>query len=56
MATIANIVLLLLMMMYVFAIWGYYQYGSDLQADRKYWGDLGTAMMTLWVYTTVPPQ
>ena len=46
--------MLLVMLMYVFAIMGYYLFGQrdSGAADEYYWGNLGAAFLTLFVYVT----
>ena len=50
---VINIILLLLLLMFLFAIMGYYFFGYRDDGDRKNWGDLGSAMLTLFSYVTV---
>ncbi|CAH1245964.1 cation channel sperm-associated protein 3-like [Branchiostoma lanceolatum] len=52
-STVVNIVLLLLLLMFLFGIMGYYFFGYPTHGDKKYWGNLGRAMLTLFTYVTV---
>ena len=51
--SVLNVVLLLLLMMFLFAIMGYYFFGCWEGSDKEHWGDLGSAMLTLFSYVTV---
>ena len=52
-AWVINIIALLLLLMFVFAIMGYYFFGTSDNGDKEYWGTLGRAMLTLFSYVTV---
>ncbi|XP_070544767.1 cation channel sperm-associated protein 3-like [Ptychodera flava] len=51
--SVVNVVLLLMLMMFLFAIVGYYFFGYKEDGAKELWGDLGTAMLTLFAYVTV---
>ncbi|KAI0236973.1 hypothetical protein LSAT2_012532 [Lamellibrachia satsuma] len=51
-AWVINIIALLLLMMFVFAILGYYFFGTSPDGDKENWGTLGRAMLTLFSYVT----
>lgn len=54
--SIVNVVLLLLLLMFLFSIMGYYIFGyrdSETESDKEHWGDLGSAMLSLFNYVTV---
>ena len=50
---VINIVLLLLLIMFLFGIMGYYFFGYTDEGDQEHWGTLGDAMMTLFSLVTV---
>lgn len=42
------------MLMAFFAVVGYYMFGyEDNASDKEHWGNLSTAMLTLFTYVTV---
>ena len=50
--SIGNLLLLLFLIMYVFAIIGFYFLGQS-DGDPKHWGTIPDALFTLWTYVTV---
>ena len=49
-----NVVILLTMLMVFFAVVGFYIFGYDEETgDKKNWGTLSTAMLTLFTFVTV---
>ena len=52
-AGVFYIVFLLLLLIYIFAVVGYYTFGFDETGDRENWGTLDRAMMSLFVFVTV---
>lgn len=50
--SIVNLLLLLFLIMYVFAIIGYYFLGQS-DGDPAHWGTIPDALFTLWTYVTV---
>lgn len=51
---VINILMLLLLIMFLFAIMGYYFFGyREDSNDKKHWGSLGSAMLSLFSYVTV---
>jgi len=51
---VLNVVILLTMLMAFFAVVGYYMFGyEDNASDKEHWGNLSTAMLTLFTYVTV---
>ncbi|XP_068684842.1 cation channel sperm-associated protein 3-like [Montipora foliosa] len=52
--SVLNVVILLTMLMVFFAVVGFYIFGYDEQTgDKKNWGTLSTAMLTLFTFVTV---
>ncbi|XP_033114150.1 cation channel sperm-associated protein 3-like [Anneissia japonica] len=52
--SVLNVVLLLFLLMFLFSIMGYYFFGyKETNSDKENWGDLGSAMLTLFSYVTV---
>lgn len=51
--SVLNIVMLLLLMMFLFAIMGYYFFGYKADSDKEHWGTLGDGMLTLFTFVTV---
>ncbi|XP_077999655.1 cation channel sperm-associated protein 3-like [Glandiceps talaboti] len=51
--SVLNVVLLLLLLMFLFAVVGYYSFGYREDGDKEHWGSLGPAMLTLFAYVTV---
>lgn len=47
------LLLLLLIIMFLFGIMGYYFFGYDEQGDKENWGSLGIAFLSLFTYVTV---
>ena len=50
---VINIIALLLLLMFLFAIIGYYFFGFNEDGDVEHWGTLGDAMLTLFSFVTV---
>ncbi|CAD5117828.1 DgyrCDS6575 [Dimorphilus gyrociliatus] len=48
-----NIILLLLLLMYIFGIMGYYLFGTGEGSDKEHWGSISKAMMSLFTYVSV---
>ena len=52
--SVLNVVILLTMLMAFFAVVGYYIFGYEEETgDKKNWGTLSTAMLTLFTFVTV---
>lgn len=52
--SVLNVVILLVMLMAFFAVVGYYIFGYEEETgDKKHWGNLSTAMLTLFTFVTV---
>ncbi|CAH1796922.1 unnamed protein product [Owenia fusiformis] len=51
--SVVNIVMLLLLMMFLFGIMGYYLFGYREDGDKEHFGHLGAAMLTLFTFVTV---
>ncbi|XP_013402648.1 cation channel sperm-associated protein 3-like [Lingula anatina] len=51
--SVLNVVGLLLLLMFLFGIMGYYFFGYKDDADKQNWGSLDKAMLTLFSYVTV---
>ncbi|XP_032234312.2 cation channel sperm-associated protein 3 isoform X2 [Nematostella vectensis] len=52
--SVVNVVILLTMLMGFFAVVGYYIFGYEADTgDKKNWGNLSTAMLTLFTFVTV---
>lgn len=52
--SVFNVVILLTMLMGFFAVVGYYIFGYEEETgDKTHWGDLSTAMLTLFTFVTV---
>ena len=49
---VVNIIMLLLLIMFLFAIMGYYFFGYTDDGDKENWGSLGRAMMSLFTLFT----
>ncbi|KAK3724334.1 hypothetical protein QZH41_010852, partial [Actinostola sp. cb2023] len=53
-SSVFNVVILLTMLMGFFAVVGYYIFGYEEETgDKKHWGNLSTAMLTLFTFVTV---
>ena len=52
-STILNLVLLLLVFMFLFAIVGYYFFGYTDSDDKENWGSFGRSMLSLFTHVTV---
>ena len=52
--SVLNVVILLAMLMAFFAVVGYYIFGYEEETgDKENWGNLSTAMLTLFTFVTV---
>ncbi|KXJ20362.1 cation channel sperm-associated protein 3 [Exaiptasia diaphana] len=52
--SVLNVVILLTMLMGFFAVVGYYIFGYEEETgDKEHWGNLSTAMLTLFTFVTV---
>lgn len=47
-----NIILLLLLLMYMFGVMGYYFFGTGDHADTKNWGSMSKAMLSLFTFVS----
>jgi cation channel sperm-associated protein 3 len=50
---VIHIILLLFLLMFLFAIMGYYFFGYKDDSDKENWGTLDRSMLTLFSYVTV---
>ena len=50
---VINIIILLLLIMFLFAIMGYYCFGYRDDQDKENWGTLARALLTLFSFVTV---
>lgn len=51
--SVLNVVILLVLLMVFFGVVGYYIFGYEDTGDKVRWGDLSTAMLTLFAFVTV---
>eukprot|EP01135_Chromosphaera_perkinsii_P000476 Nk52_evm30s96 gene=Nk52_evmTU30s96 len=49
---VLDLILLLSLVMYLFAIMGYYFFGFEDNGDKTYWGNLGVCFLSLFTYVT----
>ena len=47
------LLILLFILMFLFAIMGFYFFGYDEDGDTRNWGNFGIAMLSLFTYVTV---
>jgi len=50
--SVLNVVILLVLLMVFFGVVGYYIFGYEDSGDKARWGDLSTAMLTLFTFVT----
>ena len=52
-SSVFYLLLLLLVLMFLFAIMGYYLFGYEDNGDKRNWGSFGQSMLSLFTFVTV---